>query len=261
MRMRHREEAICLRTTDYSETSQIVHFLTRGCGVVRLIAKGAKRPRSTSGGALDLLSEGDLVFTESRSGSLGVLIEFSESTSRSTLRKDAARLGAALYAIELVAEMLAEADPLPKAFDLLHNALLRMGQADAPVQAVLAYFQWRLLRHVGLLGELRRCASCGGEVNRERDTYFSSASGGLLCDRCQAGATEKVPVERSVLAGMVALAAAESGRRASLPDALAKGVNRLLAYHASYQIGKPLKMSRHAIQPMRRKNRRNNGGS
>ncbi|GAG45812.1 unnamed protein product, partial [marine sediment metagenome] len=57
MVMRHRQPAICLRASDYSETSQVVAFLTRAEGVVRLLAKGAKRAKSKSGGALDLLSE------------------------------------------------------------------------------------------------------------------------------------------------------------------------------------------------------------
>ena len=54
--MRHRQPAIALRTTDYSETSQVVHFLTREMGGVRLLAKGTKRPKSKSGGAIDLMS-------------------------------------------------------------------------------------------------------------------------------------------------------------------------------------------------------------
>jgi len=74
--MRHRQPGICLRVTDYSETSQVVHFLARGCGVVHLLAKGTKRPKSRSGGAIDLLAEGDLVFTTRSSGALGTLIEF-----------------------------------------------------------------------------------------------------------------------------------------------------------------------------------------
>ena len=44
-----------MRTTDYSETSQVVHFFTRETGVVSLIAKGTKRPKSKSGGPIDLV--------------------------------------------------------------------------------------------------------------------------------------------------------------------------------------------------------------
>ena len=246
--MRQRESAICLRTTDYSETSQVVHFLTRGWGVVRLLAKGSKRAKSKSGGTIDLLSEGELVFTASSRDSLGTLVEFTETVSHADLRTDEARLNAGLYMIELAGEMLAEADPHPEVFDLLHNGLARLGQADAPGAAVLAYFQWRLLKRVGLLGELRTCAACGAAITgRSRATYFSSRLGGLVCRDCEGSQDEKYLLDGAALAGLAAVSAAEGGARVSLPAAQARAVNRLLAYHIAQQLGRPLKAARRAI--------------
>jgi DNA repair protein RecO (recombination protein O) len=251
--MRQRSAAICLRTTDFSETSQVAHFLTRSFGAVRLLAKGSRRPKSSSGGALDLLSEGDLVYSESRSGGLGTLIEFGEAVSHHALRSDARRLNTALYMLELADAMLAEDDPHPEVFDLLHNGLTRLGQPDAPVEAVLAYYQWRLLRNVGLLGEMHRCVSCGKDVGRkpQGEAHFSSAQGGLLCDACESAYAEKFAVGREVLSGLGALAQAESGKRVGLPKAQAIGVSRLLAYHVTQQLGRPLRMERHALRSLR----------
>lgn len=252
--MRQREPAICLRATDFSETSQVVHFLTRGCGVVRLIAKGSKRPKSKSGGAIDLLSEGDLVFTTRLSDTLGILIEFTETACHGPLRKDAAALNVALYAIELLGNMLADADPHREVFDLLHNTLARLSRGGGGTSAVLAYFQWRLLRHVGLLGELGDCVSCGSRVvGRSRgvagEIYFCSAQGGLLCAACETGVAdaEKFRIDGATTAGLKALTAAEKGSKVLLPEKQAHAVNRLLAYHIGQQLGKPLKMARYAI--------------
>jgi len=252
--MPQRESAICLRTTDYSETSQVVVFLTRGAGVVRLLAKGAKRPKSKSGGAIDLLAEGEVVFIAPRGESLGTLTEFAETVSRSALRRDTSRLNAALYMIELVGQMLPEADPHPGVFDLLHSALARAGESDASIAAVLAYFQWRLLRHVGLLGALTGCVACGladvgKQVGGGREVYFSSTLGGLLCGACEGAAVEKFRIGGPALAGLAALAAAESGKKVVLPGKQADGVNRVLAYHIRQQLGKSLRMARHVIPP------------
>jgi DNA repair protein RecO (recombination protein O) len=249
--MRQREPAICLRCTDYSETSQVLHLLTRGAGLVRLLAKGSKRPKSKSGGAIDLMSEGDLVFIGGSAGGLGTLTEFSESVSRAGLRRDAGRLNAALFMVELAGEALGEGDSHPEVFDLLHNGLERLNQQGA-VAAVLAYFQWRLLRLVGLLGEMGVCVSCGqtaGAAGGGHAAYFSSIQGGLLCPACEGSAAEKYRLDGATMAGLATLAAAEAGRKVTLPDKQAAGVNHLLAYHASHQLGKPLKMARHAIGP------------
>ncbi len=249
--MRQRDAAICLRTVDYSDTSQVVHFLTPAGGLVRLLAKGTKRPKSKSGGMIDIFQQGQLVFIPSAREGLGTLVEFTESVSHNALRRDQARLSVGLYMIELSGEMLPEGEANPAAFELLRKSLLRLGQADASPAAVLAYFQWRLLRHVGLLGEFDACVSCGREAKGDRSrraSHFSSSCGGLLCPDCQGAATEKFCLDGPTLGGLAALAAAEAGRRVSLPDRQADGVNRLLAYHIAYQLGKPLKTARYVIR-------------
>ena len=228
--MRHREPAICIRTHDYSETSQVVYFMTRGQGLVRLLAKGTKRPKSKSGGMIDLLAEGDLLYTQKDPETLGTLMEFHETVSHAVLRRDARRLNAALFLIELTGEMLAPADPFPDAYQLLHRTLERLGEPDAPQDAVLAWFQWRMLRLVGLLGGLDACVGCGAPVAE-----------------LPARRTEKFRLEDGALAGLAALAAAEAGHKVNLPDVQARSANRLLAYHISHQLGKPLKLARYAI--------------
>jgi DNA repair protein RecO (recombination protein O) len=254
--MRHREDAICLRATDYSETSQVVCFLTRSCGVVSLMAKGSKRPKSTTGGAIDLLSEGDLVFLTGSQGGMGTLVEFSETVSRGALRADARRLNASLYMIESARAMLAEDDPHPEVFDLLHNALARLAEADAPLAAVVAYYQWRLLRNVGLMGQTDKCVSCGLSAKEAvaragGRAFFSSSLGGVLCSACAASVGEKTPMDRAALAGFSGLALAAAGGKPRLTDDQARAVSRLLAYHIDQQLGRPLKMERYVIDQKR----------
>ncbi len=246
-----RQKAICIRTTDYSETSQVLRFLTREEGILSVLAKGSKRPKSKSGGAMDLLSEGQIVFSQPASGAMGTLFEFAETDSHLSLRADSARLNTSLYMIELVGLLLGEGDAHPEAFDLLHNALGRIGDADAPIAAVLAYFQWRMLRHAGLLGQLSNCVECDVDISAPShggDLFFSSARGGLLCGSCGCAADEKISASTHAIRGLAGLQAARGRAGVSLSDEEVRGVNRLLSYHASYQLGKPMKMARYVIR-------------
>ena len=238
--------AICLRVSDYSETSQVVTFLTRQGGLLRLLAKGSKRAKSKSAGAIDLFSQGKCVYTLGRSGSLGTLIEFAETVSRPALRKRLDRLNVGLYMLEICTILLGPSDPYPEIFDLLSNALNRLCQLDALPQAVLAYFQWRVLRHVGLLGQMDTCVNCGRKIGT-KGVYFSSSLGGLLCRDCASAAVEKYAVSPACLSGLAALAAAEAGKRPSLPDKQAQAVNALLVYHIQYQTGKMIKAAKFAL--------------
>jgi len=227
----------------------VVCFLTRGVGLVRLVAKGSKRPKSKSGGRIDLLQEGRLVFI-SKHGALGTLVEFTESFSRRNLQKDAARLSAALYALELTGESLAEDDPHPEVFELLHNALSRLNDLDAPIPAVVAYFQWRLLRNIGLLGNMSACNICGLDLANpvSGKVYFSSTTGGLVCGTCTGQARDRIQLSSDAMAGIAALSDAEAGRKTSLPDKQAHVLNSVLAYHATHLLGKRLRTARYVIK-------------
>ena len=238
------DQAICIRISDYSETSQVLSLLGRDGGVLRVIAKGAKRPKSKSGGRVDLLAEGRLVYAPPRREGLGTLIEFAETVSHTQLRDDLPRLNAAMFMLELCGSLLAEHDPHPEVFDLLHHALDRLGQADASPPAVGAWFVYRMLRHVGLLGEMGRCADCGGEL-AARGVTFAGAAGGMLCRHCEPRDAEKYAVGPAALAGLAALTAAEAGRRTKLPDAQARAATALLVYHVEYQLGRRLKTARY----------------
>lgn len=241
---RPRENAVCLYAVEFSETSQVAHFLARETGIVHLLAKGSRRAKSSTGGPLDLLSEGELVFIPSRREGLATLVEFTPSSSHTPLRQRLATLNAALYMVEVTRMLLAEADPHPAVFDLLSAALARLDKPDAPAGAVLAYFQWRLLRHVGLLGDMGPCCNCGKQA-RGAGVYFTSREGGPLCRDCEVHWSEKVPLTADHQAGLDALRAMARRQPARLTDAQANALNALLAYHITYQTGREPRLWRH----------------
>ena len=68
--------AIVLSSLRYSETSKIVRLATRDHGVQSAIAKGALRPQSRFGAALQLLSEGQAQFLTKEHRELHLLTAF-----------------------------------------------------------------------------------------------------------------------------------------------------------------------------------------
>jgi len=242
--------AVCLEVRDYSETSQILRLFTRDDGIVCLIAKGAKRNNSKSGGAVDLFSEGRVVYTSKKSGSLGNLIEFSETVSHSSLREDILRLNIALYALELVNRLVAEDDPNPRVFNLLSNMLGRLGDKDAPLMSVLAYFVKQVMTRLGLLGEIEKCVNClvdlcGPDAVRPGPVFYSELEGGLLCGACSKGKKERFAVDKSVLEGLGAIRAAETGRNIGMSGKSSFALTRFLDHVVSCNLGRPLRMSKY----------------
>ena len=87
--------AVLLSTIRYGETSRIVRLCTRDHGVVSAIAKGALRPRSRFGAALQPLSSGTahLILHDRRD--LHLLTGFDLTRLRMSLAGDVARFAAA----------------------------------------------------------------------------------------------------------------------------------------------------------------------
>ena len=54
---------ICLARRDYSETSQIATIFTRDNGKLRGIAKGVRRVKSKFSGGIELLAQGQIIFS------------------------------------------------------------------------------------------------------------------------------------------------------------------------------------------------------
>ncbi len=75
--MEHSTPAILLRKTPWSETSLIVTWLTSAHGTIRTVARGARGPRSTFAGKLDLFYRTEISFAHSRKGDLHTLREVS----------------------------------------------------------------------------------------------------------------------------------------------------------------------------------------
>lgn len=186
------DDALVLRLTEYSETSQIVTLFGAAHGLLRLIAKGARRStRQRFATGLDLLERGDLRFIPARGDAqLGTLTEWSQRDAYTGLRRHAAPLHAALYAVELIPTLTAEADPHPDLFAALLQLLTGLAHDDPPGPAIVR-FQQTLLRSIGYAPDFTQCVECRRSLAGSRAGYFSPAAGGVLCRDCELHHHEK----------------------------------------------------------------------
>ena len=80
-------QAIIIRLTRLTDTSLIVHWFTENHGLVKTVAKGARRPKSPFAGKLDLFFGGEIAVTQARRGDLHSLREISISDWREGVRR------------------------------------------------------------------------------------------------------------------------------------------------------------------------------
>ena len=245
------DRCICLRKTEYSETSQIVTLLARERGVVRAIAKGAHR-RTKAGaskfdGGMDFLEVGDAVFTDDVTRDLATLTEWSLREGHLELRRDLRAMHLAWYAGELVDRLLEPHDPHPDLYDRLEATLGELGTGRRE-QAFLA-FELDLLREAGYLADLSRCVACEGPADASAAGYFSPAAGGAVCRNCEGHHPDRLSIDARLLRmaqGIVKLPRA-NGAAQRLPQLTRRQtdpLNRVFAEQIAHTLGRPLAMRR-----------------
>lgn len=174
--------AIVLATLRYGETSKIVRLATRDHGVQSAIAKGASRPRSRFGAALQLLSEGQAQLLMKEGRDLHILAAFDVQHIRVGLARDLERFSAASALAEV---MVRCAPPVshPESYDLLRTALEALELAPAVALDVLSLrLVWGLVAVLGFAPALDACARDGAPLGPR--VGFSFREGGALCAGC-----------------------------------------------------------------------------
>ena len=187
--------ALVLGTLRYGETSRIVRLATRDHGVLSAIAKGALRPRSRFGAALQLLSEGHAHLLPSRSSDLHTLVAFDLVAMHSGLAQHLERFGAASALAEVAARFVPPV-PNPALYDQLgHDVeLIELAPSDA-IGVVALRAMWQLITDLGLGPTVSRCARDAASLAAGA-VAMSLRDGGFLCAACgRLGATTRLAAQ------------------------------------------------------------------
>lgn len=186
--------ALVIRVIDWSETSAVVTLFTREAGLVKALAKGARRPKGPFESALDVLALCRVVFLRKSSDALDLLTE-AKLVRRFRPGRDLSRLYAGYYVAELLIRLTHDYDPHPELFDTAEATLVALGDARqaSPAALHLLHFEISLLRLLGYLPQFEACVECGAEqVVRDGRVAFGLLAGGVLCPQCRPGKRQVV---------------------------------------------------------------------
>jgi DNA repair protein RecO (recombination protein O) len=177
-------DAIVLSAIRYGETSKIVRLATREHGVISAIARGASRPKSRFGGALQVLSHGFAHWIPPRHGELNTLTAFDLSRLPITLGEALPRYAAAIALAEMV-QRFVSTEPDPSVYEGLSLGLLRLELAgDASIEAEGIRALWIVLGILGFTPAVEACVLDGTVVTDGERFAFSASDGGALCGQC-----------------------------------------------------------------------------
>ena len=203
----HVDEAVCLRTWDWSETSQTITLYTRAVGMVRCLAKGSKRttPSAAFSGGVEPLSRGEVTLHLKPTAELALLTRWDLVEVFPRLRRTLSAHHVGLYVAELVQSLAADRDPHPATYDALVEVLRVVGGAGgsgqsgpegvgtataphggtggscagAALDVALARFQWRVLADAGYSPRMDVMVN-GDALPSAKVLLFDPVAGGIV---------------------------------------------------------------------------------
>jgi DNA repair protein RecO (recombination protein O) len=194
-------EGIVLKTHALGETSRIVVVYTREHGMVKLVAKGARKTPSRFGYALEPLTRGRYVYYLKTDRDLHLLSQADTLVPTGSRIQDLERLAHAEAALELIDRLVWGEEPHAELFELLAAVLEAVPTAHpAALPALTIAFELQVASLLGYRPRLDACAECGGTLSPRR--LFSPGRGGLLCDRCAGEEPGTLALSADALAGL-----------------------------------------------------------
>ncbi|MEN8136286.1 MAG: DNA repair protein RecO [Thermodesulfobacteriota bacterium] len=179
-----RTPTVVLQVRTYGESDKIVTFYSKARGRMSGIAKGAKRSLKRFVNKLELFSQLELLYTDSRNSSL-VMIDQAELVNPfPVIRGNYDRFTAAALICELILHWTRENDPDDRIFGLLIWALTSLEDLKRPAAWIVILFYIKLLTLLGYKPDLEGCTECGTLAHQDGPFRFNPARNGLICRTC-----------------------------------------------------------------------------
>lgn len=177
-------EGLVLKSYGLSEADKIVVILTQHQGLIRGVAKGAKRPKSKFGGALEPFSIVQVEYFQKEERELvsirqiELLKSFFESASEPQFLQKFA------YLAELLSEFAPPHDPNENLYRMAKVCLETATEVPESLENIALYFELWILRLGGYLPNWNRCDDCRRELVSTEETSLQ-INFHLLCKSCQ----------------------------------------------------------------------------
>ncbi len=189
---------IILRGMDYRETSRIITAFSEGFGIIKLIAKGVRNPKSRMAAALQSLVNSEIVFYKKEQSELYLVKEAEIMEFFKNIHNNLIRYNYAIIIIDFLSTLLAQ-EQVSKT--LYQYSLFILHSIDRKPKDELPYIlTCFLLKGASLLGfriELEKCTTCG--MKNFSPLYFSNAKGGIICQECRRNDPDTTKITNKVL--------------------------------------------------------------
>lgn len=177
-------ESLILKSYNLAEADKIIVFFTHDHGVIRGVAKGAKRLKSKFGSGLEPFSAVRVTYFQKEVTELVSIqkVELERSYFAAASEPDFLRKFS--YLADLLITISPPHDPNETLFRMVRACLEAADDSPAWLDAIGVYFEIWLLRLAGYLPDWSHCETCRRSLD-EAETAVLGTSLHLACSQCR----------------------------------------------------------------------------
>jgi len=179
--------AIILSHYDVGEFDRLYIMYTLEQGLVKAVAKGARKPAAKLAGHLEPGTLSEVYVAKARGrGQIASAITI-ENFGR--IKMSLEKLQAIIGVFDFFARIFSEGEKDKKTFDLLSEFLKTLDKkaketGEEKDRLIILAFWWKLFDRLGQRPEAARCVNCALSLKSEQKNFFSVEKGGVVCPRC-----------------------------------------------------------------------------
>jgi len=181
-----RTEAIILKSWKLGETSKIVLLYTRDYGRIKVVAKGARKPKSQFNGCLEPLSRTSIIYYDKPNRDLQLLSKADLIDPHYQMIGDILKTSLSLAVIELLNRAVGGEEPFPAVYDLVSRTLDLINESAGQIEGFFWFFVSHFIIMMGYRPNWDSCLICQCSL-RDEGGIFQAARGGLFCRQCTSG--------------------------------------------------------------------------
>ena len=192
-------ESLVIKSYNLGDADRIVVFLTRDHGVVRGVAKGAKRLKSKFGSGLEPFSIVKLEYFQKDAVELVSIQRIELLQSNFTAASNPDFLQKFSYLGDLLIMLSPPHDPNETLYRMVKACIETAAADPATLLSVGVYFELWLLRLAGYMPDWSKCDECGRMFDKVEDTSVR-ANFHLMCADCRKSSGRSIDAPRRVMA-------------------------------------------------------------
>lgn len=174
-------EAIILRTENFAEQDKLVVFFSKEKGLVRGIAKGARKFNNRFGSSLEPFSVVKIFYYEKERSDLVTISNCDLLESAFDLFRNPKMACLFSYIAELTEKFSPYKTGEEKLFRLLHS-LIKAARGGQALDVLARYFEFWFLKINGLLPDFQFCQKCRKPIGGA--AWMEPQKDGILCQKC-----------------------------------------------------------------------------